>query len=339
MHGFGNMLKDYLNYYNISQTDFAERLGITQKHMNGILNENTGLSNDLILAISLLTDIDPKLILLSENKRKMYNYLNNKFKNENEIEKFLNNFYINDLVKMKWITLKDKNSYVQKAIDLLDYLKVRDFDVFSSYMNNRVLFKKKEDSNNIKTYLWIKMCDEISKKQKVSIYNKSNISKLLSELDIERNKKVDIESLIFLFNKNGIYLVVLDAIKGTKVRGCSMVKNTNPAIYITKYNKEKSSFYYALYHEISHIVSDYNKAKNKIIIDEDLSKQEEKADKYALNCMIKEEIWNEIINNYEDREIICKNNKIPLSFLYSRLAYEKIIDYNDINYIKNRETI
>ena len=33
MQGFGSMLKDYLEYYKISQTDFAERLGISTKHI------------------------------------------------------------------------------------------------------------------------------------------------------------------------------------------------------------------------------------------------------------------------------------------------------------------
>ena len=37
--GFGRYLKDYLEYYNISQSDFAVRLGISQKHMNEILND------------------------------------------------------------------------------------------------------------------------------------------------------------------------------------------------------------------------------------------------------------------------------------------------------------
>lgn len=30
MLGFGSLLRDYLDYYKISQTDFAERLGISK---------------------------------------------------------------------------------------------------------------------------------------------------------------------------------------------------------------------------------------------------------------------------------------------------------------------
>lgn len=34
MFGFSEYLKDYLEFYNISQTEFAIRMGTTQKQMN-----------------------------------------------------------------------------------------------------------------------------------------------------------------------------------------------------------------------------------------------------------------------------------------------------------------
>ena len=41
---FGNYLKDYLEARDISQSEFATRLGISQKHMNEILNNKTNNS-------------------------------------------------------------------------------------------------------------------------------------------------------------------------------------------------------------------------------------------------------------------------------------------------------
>ena len=117
MNGFGSMLKDYLDYYKISQTEFADRLGITQKHMNEIINGKTNLSVDLIIAISLLTDIDPKVIYFVENKKKTYEMLINKYKTEKDINKLLNSYYINEIEKRGWIKLKDKSSFTQKYSD------------------------------------------------------------------------------------------------------------------------------------------------------------------------------------------------------------------------------
>ena len=55
--GFGNFLEDYLEFYNITQSEFASRLNISQKHMNEIINGKADMSVDLIVAISNLTGI------------------------------------------------------------------------------------------------------------------------------------------------------------------------------------------------------------------------------------------------------------------------------------------
>ena len=81
-----------------------------------------------MLAISLITDIDPNLILKLENQKKVNNYLMKKFKNEQNIKEFLNSFYIKEMIKLNWFKPKNITSYVQTSIDLLEYLKIKDFD-------------------------------------------------------------------------------------------------------------------------------------------------------------------------------------------------------------------
>lgn len=338
MFGFGSMLKDYLEYHKISQSDFADKLGITQKHINNILNENADISEDLMIAISLITDIDVNLITFVETKKKLYNYLNNRFSNEKEINEFLNSFYIKEMEKMNWITLNDKTSYLQNAYDLLKYLNVRDFNIFEKYSKEKIFFKKYDDSNLKKVFLWIKRCDSLIENQNVSSYNSSNMVLLLNDLKKERTRPFNKSSLIKLFNKHGLYLVIEEALKGTKIRGCTKVVGDNPAIYMTCYLKEKSSFYFALYHELGHVKSDYNKAKSKVIIDGDDS-LEKRANLFAANQMIDEKIYSEILENIDDKENICKENNIPLCFLYSRLAHDKRIKYTDKLYLDSREKI
>ena len=153
MQGFGSMLRDYLEFYKISQTDFAERLGISTKHMNEILNGKTNISEELMLGISLITDIDVNLIFYVESKKRIYDYLNSNFDNEKEINKYLNTFCINEMAKKKWITLKNSSSYTQNAMDLLDYLGIASFDNVSNYLNHKILYKKKEDADINKIYL------------------------------------------------------------------------------------------------------------------------------------------------------------------------------------------
>ncbi len=335
--GFGSMLKDYLDYHKISQTDFALRLGISTKHMNEIINGNSDISLELMHAINLLTGIDINLIFYAENRKKMANYLQTNFKTEANIKSFLNSFYLKEMSQNKWLVLKDKESNIQNALDLLEFLNIKDFNLLNNYLDKRILYKKKDDANLKKIYLWIKYCDKQALKEEVNVYQSSNLVNLLEDLKKVQNEKFNESKLIKLFNKYGIYLVIEEALKGTKIRGCTMIKNTNPAIYITKYLKEKSSFYFTLYHEIGHIKTDYNQAKNKILIS-DLN-NEDKCDEFALNAMISKEVWQEILQNYDAKNKICQAHKIPLCFLYSRLAYAGYIKYNSKEYNNYKEVI
>lgn len=336
--GFGSYLKDYLEFNNISQTEFAERLDITPKHLNEILNKNIDFSNELLIAISLITDIDVNFILKIEHLKKMKQKLLKEFKSEKELKEYLKKYEINELEQKGWIIFKNKNDSFQNAIDILNFMKFKDFDAVTKYENN-ILYKKKGD-NVFKLLLWISKCDELAIVQKVSKYDKNNFNKLLNYLKEERMKEINITDMTKTFNEYGYYFVVNESLKSTKVRGCLKVKGNNPAIYLTKMYKDKASFYFALYHELGHSKSDYNMAKNKIMVDgNDLS--EEKADKFALEQMINSDIWNEIKKDFSEKNLlnISKNNNIPMCFIISRLAFEKIIQYNNPLYLKYKETL
>ena len=335
MSGFGSMLRDYLEYNKISQTDFADRLGISQKHMNEIINDKTSISLELMMAISLLTDIDVNLIYYVENKKNVYNKLINKYKTDKEINKLLNSYYINEMEKRGWIKLKDKSSLVQKYLDLVDFLKVKDLDTFNSYVNKRYLFKKKDNSNDIKISLWINHCDNMINKEDINTYDSNKFDLILTELRNERIKKYNEKKIIEILRKYGIILYIEDALKGSKIRGCCKVMVDTPVIYLTRYYKEKSSFYFTLYHELMHIKKDFNMLKNKIYITED----ESKIDELALDEMIPKMIYKKILEDYSNKDKIAKDNKIPLCFLYTRLAKDGIIKYNSKEYLNNIEKI
>lgn len=338
MTGFGSMLRDYLEYYKISQTDFADRLGISQKHMNEIINGKTKISPELMILISLLTNIDVNLIFMAEQRKETYNKLIKEYKTEKEINKMLHSYYLNDIVKKNWLKLKQPSSFVQNYLDLIEYLGIKDTNSINNYLNKRFLFKKADsNADNLKIYLWIKHCDNVIKDIDINKYDSSKLDDLIKELELERMKKFNVSSLIKIFNKYGIILYVEDALSGSKVRGCIKVMIDTPVIYMTTYMKEKSSFYYILYHELIHLKKDYNKLKNKTIIEEDNT--EDDTDNSALECMIPIAIYNEIISNYNDKEIICKKNNIPLCFLYTRLAKEGRLSYTSKEYRNNIEKI
>ena len=335
--GFGKHLKEYLEFYNISQSEFATRLNITQKHMNEILNGKTDISLDIALAIQNLTDIPVEFIIKSEYKKKIENYLYLKYSEEELKTMLKKRFLIKELEEREWIKFNNITNIVQNYIDIFEYLKVRDFEALDK-INEKTLFKKTGDDIN-KLSLWIARCDNLSKEQKVETYIKENFNFLIDDLKkLAYEESINIEKIQKLLNCYGIYFVVEKALTGSKVRGCFKVKMKNPAIYITKNYSGKDSFYYELFHELGHCRSDYNEAKSKVIVEGD-EKKELRADNFAINTMISKDIWEEIIKDYSENNIkvISEKYKIPMSFIVGRLAKLNYIKYTNKLLVKYKE--
>lgn len=337
MLGFGKYLKDYLEFNNISQTEFASRLGISQKHMNEILNGKMSITLERSAQIYRLTKIPIEFIINAENRKNVTEYLMEKYGDEQNIQDMIKKqFFMSELIRRKWIDFKDSSNAVQNYMDLIDFLKVTDLEALSK-VQEKTLFKKTGEDIN-KLSLWIARCDEIAIKQKVKEYNPIAFNFLIEDLKLEAYKNYSLENIKRILNSYGIYFVVEKALTGTKVRGCIRVKGRNPAIYITKNYMGKDSFFFELFHELGHCKSDYNEAKNKVIV-EGNEEQEQRADKFALNTMIPEEVWNKIKLDYTESNLleISEKNKISMSFIVGRLAKTEIISYKSKLYNKYKE--
>lgn len=335
---FGDYLKDYLEARDISQSEFATRMGVTQKHMNEILNGKTGITIEMAGNIERLTGISSSFIIAIENRRKMEENLLQKYGSKEELSKKIKKEYcVNELKKKEWLKFKDETNIIQTCIDLLDFMRIKDFNVIPE-LENKTLFKKTGE-DFAKLTLWIAHCDRITEEQEVNEYTSSNFSKLIEEIKeyayISNNyDPIEVQKIL---NKYGIYFCEEKALTGTKVRGCFKLRGKKPTIYTTKNYQAKDSFFFELFHELGHCKSDYNEAQKKVIF-EGSNEQEKRADNFALETMIPKSIWNKIEKDYSEENIIniSKQYRIPISFIVGRLANLKMISYRSKLYNENK---
>lgn len=337
MMNFGSYLRDYLEESNISQSEFAIRLGVSQKHINNIINGKANMSIELIANIERLTNINSQFIIKIEQKNKMFKSLMKKFKSLKNLELYIRSFYIRELEKEKWVSFKDKTNSFQIAYDLLNFLKIADFGVLKKQEEN-MLFKKNGDDFN-KINLWVARCNEIASSQLVLEYQNNKFEELIASLKKESyNQGINLDEITNILNGFGFYFVVEKALKGTKIRGVFLVKKDNPAIYITANYAAKDSFYFELFHELGHCKRDFNFAKKNVIANGDKEK-ELKADQFALKTMINEDLCENIDQYFNDENKlleISQTEKIPMSFIVGRLAKNKQIEYSSYLYQKYR---
>lgn len=64
-------LLELLEYYKIPQQDFADRLGVSQKHVSDLLNRKKFLTADLALRVQRVTGIPAEMLLGMDMKYKL----------------------------------------------------------------------------------------------------------------------------------------------------------------------------------------------------------------------------------------------------------------------------
>ena len=67
----GNLLKEVMNHYDITQADLAARIGVTQKNVSDILNRKRFLTEVLALRIEKVMGISSQLLLSLDSNYKL----------------------------------------------------------------------------------------------------------------------------------------------------------------------------------------------------------------------------------------------------------------------------
>lgn len=336
---FGEQLGKFLNFSNISINEFAERVGTTPKNMIDIVKGNVSITQNMIYNISFVTGISVDYIENVERSFRNKNIIDEFLKRNNiTITQFINKFKYNEFSKLYDFQFTDIKDKYNIAEDILKYLRITSPDLIYKDSNS-ILYKSRNDKPELLA-LWLEHCYRCVMKQDIKDYKKENIMNVVEFIRNEaKNNRFNKEKLIKVFNDNGIFLAIEPDLKGSKIRGAFRVLNDKPAIYITTKHKRYADIYFALFYELAHCKSDFNRAKSGSIVstmdDVEIEDYEIKADKTALNWMVSDDIYDQIKRNYS-KDI---GNSIIMPFVVYRLALDGIITYSSKFYQDNNKLI
>lgn len=337
LNKFGIELGRFLEYFNISIKEFAERIDTTPKNLIDIIEGRISLSFNMICNISFISEISVDYIINVEESFKIDNYIDKYIKEENiTLKEYLNRFNYKELMNKYNLSYRNIRNDYAILEDIFKYLRIT--NPTSIYKENNYIFYKSNNDKPELLALWLERCYKVVQNQKLKNYHNNNIKELVEFVKKEaRTNSFDKEKLIKKFNDSGIFLAIEPDLKGSKIRGAFRVLNNCPAIYLTTKHKRYADIYFALLHELAHCKSDFNRAKKGSIISFDDSTEKEdyelKADKTAFNWMVDEKKYAKIKENIKDFK-----GEVP-SFVVYRLAYDKYIKYNSDLYQKNNKIV
>lgn len=208
-----------------------------------------------------------------------------------------------------------------------------------SDLESNVLFSRtKNSSENKMIRFWLSSSIGYFK----GINNPNNYDRdLLKEIipkirPYTRNVDKGLSVVIKALYNVGVTVLFQKHLVKTQIRGANFIVNEKPCIVITDLNQKYPTIWFALLHELHHVLYDFETIKNTkfhLTGESDLFLIEEKADQFAKDILFSEEKLEYIkpfINNPMMVESFAKENGVHSSIIYSFFQFE--MSQNGLNY-------
>lgn len=302
----GEILSDELEAREISQKDFAIKLGIQPSLLNEIIKGKRGITAEHALLIGKELKMDP---LVWKNLQSNFELDKERVNQKTQQRLFAIDQWnmIEGMIPAKFfkkqaIISGDPTIDIQviKSIYRINHLEQLP-EAFSKSIYARFRKSDKLTTDKINLIGWINLVKFKAQKINVKQFDRRKEGSLTSELKItiQENKNV-LDKCATTLENYGIKLIIQSHPEKCPIDGVSFWSNGNPAIGLTLRHKRLDNFTFTLFHELGHIFTHLINNNNAEFIDidknEELSEyqnsnEEKEANSYANDTLINRYAW------------------------------------------------
>lgn len=335
----GSYVEEIIEDLNMSQEEFAIRLGTTPKTISKLVNGEISVSKDLANKLFKLTGVSilTWLNLQASYDAKVLEIEELQIQDEKEICQLIDFDYFkrHGFVPPGRYTLLQKVAELRKLFQISNLSYLMQFNQLVSYRNTKGFDERSVVNSNVMLELAIKL----SKDATDTKFNKSKLVKILPDLR-EMTLKDGGEFYPMLHSKLlecGICLVGLPKLKNANLNGATKrFKNGSVLLLLTDKNKSSDIFWFSFFHELGHILhndfySDYD--------DRDAyEEKEQKADQFAQEFLIPTNEYEQFVaeKSFDKSSIIRFAHEIGIhpSIVLGRLQKEGFVEYSQYQELK-----
>lgn len=342
----GKIIKEYLDEYGISQKDFSERIGLSEKHVSNLLNGKTRLTEDVALRMEFLIKDVPASYWINYEAKYRENVERERFKaryDDAHLKEYAKRFFFKEVFKgLGW-------SLDKQADEMLKILGISDFSCFDQAYESLSTAFMEDGGEKEAIVIWLRLCDEQISIQNRDIsnvpYKKSDLKKNISLFkDIAMNPKFDGLDISCrkLCNELGINLVINPTIKNSKVRGALKRFKDHPTIYLSGRFNTHDHIWFAFFHELGHLMKHYDGSNYMEISYEDDNEDamEKEANEFASDVLINPDDYKRFLNeSFKNGELskkairdFAKKQGVHPGIVVARLQHDKHIPFSNSMY-------
>ena len=347
----GYYIMDFIDDLNITQSEFAARMGTSAKNISLLVSGKSRLSDDLAAKLSAMTgtSIDLWLSLQQAFDKKIIDIEHEKLLDAQlEVSKSIDySFFVRNA------NLPKTRDYRLRTINLCAFLHVSDLRILKNQdilVNFRSSNAALSDKNIINAQAWLQTAINIAK---TIVTANFNIDKLKAFLPQIRSMTLDnpdnfLPRLYQIFQDCGIAFILLPHLKNSAINGAVKWEGRNRVVLALNDRRcYADTFWFSMFHEIKHIMQQKIKTVFVQLASGNISlfnsSLEKEADQFARNYLIPPEKYLSFIEkkDFSRESIIDFSSSIGIhaGIVVGRLQFDKHIKPSMFNQLRTKHKI
>lgn len=325
-----SLLQNKLDATGLSKTQFERLANIQRRSLDGILDK-TSKQTDIINLLKL-----GEFLELSINELLIYHFKDRpKFEikdlqNSMEIT-FIKKFF--DLKTLTSLGFIDKNSTIEDLKKrICEFFHIESIYDYENELNEALYSRTKRKFSDKMKDFWIKSSYKYFELiNNPNEYSRDDLKNLIPKIKpYTQNVEKGLLTVFRALYNVGVTVVFQPMLPKTQIRGATFLINDKPCIVVTDLNKNYPTTWFALIHELHHVLFDLDELaqiKYHLTGEPDLFLlQEDKANQFARNYLISDEKMRYIEPMIHNPLIISKYAKtlqVHPSIIYSQYQYRQ----------------
>lgn len=340
----GETIKEQLEVREMHQNEFAERMGMSSKHISQLINGKVPLTHQTALKLENVLGMPARFW---NNLEALYQEDLARIEQEIELEEEVEIASLipyNEMAKKGWV--RETRIANEKVTELRKYFEVASLKHLVNINKLEAVFRKLDHGKASEYTLsaWLQKGNLEARSISTEAFNKSKLNSILPELKALINEEPEVfqEQLTTMLSSCGIALVFLPHLKGTYAHSATIWPTKHKAIVlISLRGKDADRFWFSLFHEIGHIV--LHKKEDVFVHYDKTNMQDElevEADEFSSNLLIPLKEYQTFISkdDFSTHAIqqFANSISVPSGIVVGRLQHDKHIPYTHLNMLKTK---
>lgn len=336
----GATIREQLEDRGMSQKEFSQRMGMTEKHISRLINGKVDLTHEVALKLESVLGLPASFW---NNLEAIYKENIVRAKAEQALEQDMamaKHFPYAKMAGLGWV--KATNRAEEKVECLRAYFEVASLNLLDELRVPGIACRQvgKNAKSDYVLAAWAQKARLEARKIKVAPININRLNENISAIRAltEKPPAEFCDELRKLLSDCGIAIVFLPHIGGSFLHGASFVDGNHIVVGLTVRGRDADRFWFSLFHELCHIIEGHI-----FNLDETTEEQERTADQFSRDILIPPYEYERFIYSGKrtDRDIISFARSIGIDpgIVLGRLQKENIVPYSYYRELKTQYQI